>query len=896
MSRKSKIFGVKLSILFAFCITDLQCQISNLLVSSYDNIVRLNFTGSGAPTVNYTGISNGFEAIAHAEDGLGNILFFVNSNGVYNYSTGLLMNGSAGLLANPSSAEIVICPNPSNSNQYYIFYNSETCSYLYYSLVDMSLNAGQGGVIQLNTVLESQNFAEGLEIVQVPCQQMYWLVVYQCGVGLKRFKIDASGISTSQLVYNHTAPSSMYDGRGELDYHLGKLGISFSYSNDALIGDFDPITGNFTNAVNLDLNAYTTLGGLYGIEFSPDASKVYMTAWYESTNNNLFQYDFATGAVQSWLLTSNQGNSSSLTGPGEIELGPDGNLYCVYDGGTQIQVISNANLLQPNFSKITANFTGALGVSDHIQSNVYGSSNGFTYINNCLGDSTNFFGVFASCSVTSVSWSWDFGDPTSGSNNFSTVQSPAHYYASPGIYDVSLILTSGTGSSDTIQHSITISTPLLFNIGNDTTICNGSSVSYTGPLIAGAEYFWSNGDTTVTTEASVAGELVFVVNQGGCISSDTVYVNLLSNGVPDLGPDMTLCPGEVLSLYDNSFSTNTTWSTGQTNINSIQVTNPGIYWLEISELGCTIRDSLEVFSSDIYQNIFGNDTTICNGEFLVYDVSPGNGFCVWDGLFFGPQYSISTSGEHTLALYIGTCVFYDTINVNVESSSNLNLGPDIKKCEGATAVLNSNVSAGNLVWSTGATTSTITVNQTGYYFLSVSGNCGNSSDTIHVVFNEYPVSLLEKEFTSCIPFVLELKAGNQNYQYNWSTGANTPVINVDEAGIYSVIINNQSCVTKDTCKVIGTLFNEDQELPNIITPNGDGKNDFLSYQNLIECDNFFIEIYDRWGMKVIESNDPINTWNGSGKSAGVYYYIVNYSNPCNNNSLTKRQGYIHLIK
>ncbi|MBL7944207.1 MAG: hypothetical protein JNM00_15675, partial [Flavobacteriales bacterium] len=43
-------------------------QIQNLFFSAYDNIVRLDFTGGGEPQLVYTGIANGFEAIAHAED------------------------------------------------------------------------------------------------------------------------------------------------------------------------------------------------------------------------------------------------------------------------------------------------------------------------------------------------------------------------------------------------------------------------------------------------------------------------------------------------------------------------------------------------------------------------------------------------------------------------------------------------------------------------------------------------------------------------------------------------------------------------------------------------------------------------------------------------------------
>lgn len=78
----------------------------------------------------------------------------------------------------------------------------------------------------------------------------------------------------------------------------------------------------------------------------------------------------------------------------------------------------------------TADFTGAptIGIAP--------LSVAFTDISNPNG------GVLAT-------WSWDFGDPASGVNNTSSLQNPSHIYDNPGIYTVSLTVTSGSGGSDT---------------------------------------------------------------------------------------------------------------------------------------------------------------------------------------------------------------------------------------------------------------------------------------------------------------------------------------------------------------------------------------------------------------------------------------------------------------
>lgn len=71
------------------------------------------------------------------------------------------------------------------------------------------------------------------------------------------------------------------------------------------------------------------------------------------------------------------------------------------------------------------------------------------------------------------------------------------------------------------------------------------------------------------------------------------------------------------------------------------------------------------------------------------------------------------------------------------------------------------------------------------------------------------------------------------------------------------------------------------EVPNVFTPNGDGKNDYfmLSGEPDICYDSLNVKIYNRWGLMVYESNDPYFKWDGKNKSgkdctAGTYLILV----------------------
>lgn len=67
------------------------------------------------------------------------------------------------------------------------------------------------------------------------------------------------------------------------------------------------------------------------------------------------------------------------------------------------------------------------------------------------------------------------------------------------------------------------------------------------------------------------------------------------------------------------------------------------------------------------------------------------------------------------------------------------------------------------------------------------------------------------------------------------------------------------------------------DVPNVFTPNGDGKNDIFKAK-VLSVENFHGVILNRWGRKVYEWSDPTGGWDGriNGKYAnpGTYYYII----------------------
>ena len=72
-----------------------------------------------------------------------------------------------------------------------------------------------------------------------------------------------------------------------------------------------------------------------------------------------------------------------------------------------------------------------------------------------------------------------------------------------------------------------------------------------------------------------------------------------------------------------------------------------------------------------------------------------------------------------------------------------------------------------------------------------------------------------------------------------------------------------------------------KHIPNTFSPNGDGINDcFYFTKDEIDPDCYKLLIYNRWGERVFQTNDPLNCWKGrvdnigSDLNEGVYYYIL----------------------
>ncbi|HZG01076.1 MAG TPA: gliding motility-associated C-terminal domain-containing protein, partial [Chitinophagales bacterium] len=158
--------------------------------------------------------------------------------------------------------------------------------------------------------------------------------------------------------------------------------------------------------------------------------------------------------------------------------------------------------------------------------------------------------------------------------------------------------------------------------------------------------------------------------------------------------------------------------------------------------------------------------------------------------------------------------------------------------------------------------------------------CGADTLTDVLVLYDFPIVEIGNDTLLCPGETVTLNAGNPGMTYQWSTGQQSQIINlqVDQTTFVSVTVSNNGCERGD---VIMVEMNCSLNFPNAFSPNGDGRNDFFT-PHLVNMETYRMYIYNRWGELVYTMDNGLGNenegWDGFYKNQpapmGVYVYYA----------------------
>ena len=294
------------------------------------------------------------------------------------------------------------------------------------------------------------------------------------------------------------------------------------------------------------------------------------------------------------------------------------------------------------------------------------------------------------------------------------------------------------------------------------------------------------------------------------------------------------------------------------------------------------------------------DSLICPGDTSHFqNLSQGGLNYIWyfgDGTYsteFEPKHIYSVPGTYTIMLTSIdslACVISDTDYVEVTVRGyDITSRSDTAVCVGDEIVLwadggeNHFWSPSNYVTDPYSDTTTATIMGVTDFYVSVDFD-GCTYD-LEVLVDTLPNPVINLEDTILLEWgdEITLSPNSNGVNYWWSPPEGlscytcpNPTVKGNESSTYYLTVQNaDGCFSYDTVMVIynGVLY-----VPNAFTPNGDGVNDIF-YASGKEIVEFNMQIFDRWGELLFESDDMDEGWNG--------YY---------RNELVKTETYVWKIK
>lgn len=784
------------------------------------------------PTPVTGGQINTVEGVASISDAAGNLLFYTDGLTVYTKLHTVMANGT-GLMGDPSSTQsAIIVQKPGSSTLYYIFTAALATSPngFRYSVVDITLNAGLGGVTAQKNVAIYQPTTERICAIRHCNNTDIWIVSHFWGTNeFRAYLLTSAGLNMT-VVSSNTGTSNSVNTGLSIGYlkasPLGnKLSMVMHFSTGstsiAELYDFDNTTGVVSNAVNLG-SGYTYA---YGTEFSPDGSLLYVNS---TTSSRIYQYNLLAGSNAQIVASQLQIGTSTSTWMGAMQLGPDRKIYLSRYQSNYLGVINS-----PNTLGIGCNYVDN-GVSLGSMQNLLGLPNFYpSYINSCtptvsstLNCLNGTFGYTIPTSCTGgsgvQSLQWNFGDVASGANNISASASPLHAFSSSGNYTVKLILNF-LCFSDTGTINITVNSCGMTVTGNGDSICAGGCGNISAVASGGATpytYVWTpnigNGaGPFAVCPASTTSYKVVATDLNGL--SDSTIIQVVVNSVPLVNPTSTniTCFGNsngmaLANAIGNSPFTYTWNSLPIQTTGTANNLSQGNYSVTATDVnGCSASGSVIISEPGLLTATINSVADVnCNGgNDGSATVSATGGTVAYNYLWSNGQTSITATnlvaGNYNVTVTdANNCTASATAIISEPAllTASINSFTDVS-CGGgnngsATVLATGGTVAYNYLWNDGQAAATATNLVAGNYIVTVSDahNCSATASatisaptTLTVSINSIGISCNGGNDGSADAVAT---GGAAAYNYLWNIGQTFPSITNLIAGNYIITVTD----------------------------------------------------------------------------------------------------------
>ncbi|MEO8470529.1 MAG: gliding motility-associated C-terminal domain-containing protein [Chryseolinea sp.] len=391
-----------------------------------------------------------------------------------------------------------------------------------------------------------------------------------------------------------------------------------------------------------------------------------------------------------------------------------------------------------------------------------------------------------------------------------------------------------------------------------------------------------------------------------------------------IGDDRAICQGDSLLIDAGSGKETYLWSTGATT-QSIQVKDPGSYWVTTTRENCTLTDTLRLAVRTGKEDL-GPDIFLCAGDSAKID-GKSNFSWLWRDGSTDQFLKTDQLGKYWISVIDNFgCPASDTVMVDRYNSVFNPLTELMLNAVSVDTTVEKNIDVswkiarpdllpGNITslfrreddatdWQfVGAFQDTTnrfkdpdlpTLDHTFSYYLNLSDQCKKEYITTPI-----HTSILLTGIADTVTDYIDLR---WNKYINWKVGVDHyelwrkldlgkgyrfvgSINNLDDsfsdqiggAGFkhqYAIRAVEHDGANESWSNPIRFNFNHPITVPNVFTPNGDNYNQFFEIPNIELYTSSELIVVDRWGEEVYHARSYKNDWSGQGLSTGVYYYVL----------------------
>ncbi len=447
-----------------------------------------------------------------------------------------------------------------------------------------------------------------------------------------------------------------------------------------------------------------------------------------------------------------------------------------------------------------------------------------SFVYNCNDNYRVTFNPFPNGCVSAQRW--NFGDPSSGVNNTADGSVSAdHTFSAAATYQVTL---SGVSNNTPVSYTLPVTVTNIATTLSSPILCSGATGTVEAKLTNGdatnAQFYWNTQpELNIPTATLLAGYYTIMATmRNGCVNSSTITLtepSPLQHTLQTTQPDCSNSNGSIaINEMGGVAPYQYNWAPNAANSSAAAGLAAGTY------------------------NIIITDKNACTDNISI------------------PLTQLPSTLSHTIAASLPDCgVSNGSIEITEAGGSG-----------NYTYQWTPNASTNNEANSLQAASYTIVV-----------GDDKGCKDTAAIALQSKPLTFsLGNDTVVCKGQTLALQPNGVFTTYRWNDGSTLPQKQVSTGGNYILQVTNAGgCTASDTVHV--STGCGDLVFPSGFTPNGDGKNELYGPTggfSLVK--NYRLLVYNRYGSKVFETDNPYQRWNGlmnnGQKLSGTYVYIATY--------------------